>query len=200
MHECDTIAEIGRLLLSYNGDEAGRVVGEQLPLEQLQTGGRRFNVGQALRIFRRDRYTDRYSGERLVFPGMLRLLHHVMPERIPFHPNWRYDKTHPIFWRRMPTLDHVVPMARGGTNDDGNLVTTSMLSNAAKANWTLEELRWTLRPVSGDDGWDGLEGIFLDLMRQRPELEQVPYLRRWRRAASVTCQGEDSSSMASKPG
>jgi hypothetical protein len=36
---------------------------------------------------------------------------------------------------------------------------------------------------AGDDGWDGLEGVFLDLMRQRPELERVPYLHRWRRAA-----------------
>jgi hypothetical protein len=69
--------------------------------------------------------------------------------------------THPAYWELFPTLDHVVPIARGGWDDEANLVSTSTLHNSAKANWTLEELGWSLHPPGALSQWDGLLAWFL---------------------------------------
>ncbi|MFZ1427770.1 MAG: hypothetical protein WAS21_13460 [Geminicoccaceae bacterium] len=48
-------------------------------------------------MFTRDGFVDRYSGERLVFPGTLRLLAKLLPNEFPFHSNWRTDACHFAF-------------------------------------------------------------------------------------------------------
>jgi len=61
-----------------------------------------------------DGFIDRYSGQRLVFPGALRLLSHLLPAQFPFHTNWKTDSCHLAFYELFPTIDHVVPISRGG--------------------------------------------------------------------------------------
>ena len=78
-----------------------------------------------------------------MFPGIMRLLSFYMPAEFPFHPNWKMTDTHIAYWELVPTVDHIIPISRGGLDRDSNLVTTSMMRNAAKANWTLEELGWS---------------------------------------------------------
>ena len=56
-----------------------------------------------------------------------------------------------MYWALYPTLDHVLPIARGGTDTPDNWVLTSQQMNSAKAHWTLEELRWTLLPPGSMD-------------------------------------------------
>ena len=94
-------------------------------------------------------------GKRLVFPGTLRLLSHLLPEEIPYHPNWKYSECHSLYWHLYPTVDHVVPIARGGLDTTGNLVCTSMLRNGAKSHSTLEELGLASSPagLAGCLGW-----------------------------------------------
>ena len=136
-------------------------------------------------VFRRDAFTDRYSGDPLVFPGALRALSILMPTQFPYHPNWRQAATHPAYWLLYPTLDHVVPLARGGLDTDHNVVTTSMLRNAQKANWLLEELGWgtSLAPRLTD--WDGLLPWFMRTFELKEELRRSPALRGWCRAAEA---------------
>jgi hypothetical protein len=117
---------------------------------------RKFSEAQALRVFVRDGFVDRYSGGFLVFPPVLRVLTALLPEEFPFHRNWKMEETHQAYWELFPTLDHVVPVARGGRNDEVNLVSTSMLRNSAKANSTLEELGWSLHPSGDMRRWDGM--------------------------------------------
>ena len=93
------------------------------------------------RVFARDGFVDRYSGDKLVFPGtLLRLLSALMPDEFPAHPNWKMSASHVMYWELCPTIDHLVPVARGGADNESNYVTISMLRNSAKAHWTLEEL------------------------------------------------------------
>ena len=73
-------------------------------------------------------------------------------------------------------------MANGGTNDVGNLVTTSQLQNSTKANWTLDELGWVLHPPGDLAVWDGLTGAFLRLVEVQPTLLNDNYIRAWHRA------------------
>ncbi len=140
---------------------------------------RRYTESESLRVFRRDGFVDRYSGQRLVFPGVLRLLSRLLPQEFPFHPNWKMSQTHPAYWELFPTIDHLVPVSRGGSDSQENWVTTSMLRNAAKANWTLEELGWSLRPAGSLTEWDGLTSLFVDFVQSDNSFLKDAYLRRW---------------------
>jgi hypothetical protein len=94
-----------------------------------------------------------------------------------------WSGAHPAFWELYPTVDHVIPIARGGADDETNIVTTSMLSNGAKGNWLLGELGWPTQRASVVDGWDGMLGWFLSQWDANEALHGNPYLRRWHRAA-----------------
>jgi HNH endonuclease len=134
-------------------------------------------------IFIRDGFLDRYSGAKLVFPGALRLLSKLMPEDFPAHPNWKMTESHIVYWELFPTVDHVVPVARGGTDDESNWVTTSMLKNSAKSNWTLNELGWVLLPPGNYTAWDGLLGWFIRYVAKDVRSLDDLYVRRWHKAA-----------------
>lgn len=98
------------------------------------------------------------------------------------------DSTHPAFWELFPTIDHVVPVARGGIDIQENWVTTSQLRNSAKANWTLEELSWKLFPPGNLDEWDGLTRWFVNFIERHNDLRGNNYLRTWLQAATVCLQ------------
>jgi hypothetical protein len=153
------------------------------PFLPLTREGRRYTESQSVRVFTTDGFIDRYSGKRLVFPGVLRLLSQLLPLEFPFHPNWKMSETHPAYWELFPTIDHVVPITRGGVDSEANWVTTSMLMNGAKANWTLTELGWSLHAPGSLAEWDGLMGWFLKFIDSKKTVLEDAYLRRWHRAA-----------------
>lgn len=164
-------------------DEASGILREQYPFLPILSAGRRYSVSQLMRLHWRDGFVDRYTGSRLVFPGTLRLLSKLLPAEFPFDSHWKTDKCHIAYWELFPTLDHVVPISRGGMDDSSNWVTTSMGRNAAKANFTLEGLEWTLRPAGNNREWDGLTSWFLDWARKDSTVLSDPYLLRWHKAA-----------------
>ena len=74
-----------------------------------------------------------------------------------------------MYWELFPTVDHIVPIARGGIDEESNWVTTSMLRNSMKSNWTLEELDWSLLPTGDLQEWDGLTNLFVLLIDNFPQ-------------------------------
>ncbi|MFF0818704.1 HNH endonuclease [Rhodococcus sp. NPDC003318] len=71
------------------------------------------------------------------------------------------SQTHFAYWELFPTIDHIVPVTRGGADDESNWVTTSMLRNSAKAHWTLDELGGDFsQPVLRRDGTDSPNGSY----------------------------------------
>lgn len=138
-------------------------------------------------MFVRDGFIDRYTGTRVVFPPVFRLLSLVMPHDFPCHPAWKTDLTHPAYWELGATIDHLVPVTRGGSDDESNWMTASMASNSAKMNWTLEELGWQLHPPGSREKWDGLLGWFLEYVAKRPDLVMKGRMRDWHRAARAAC-------------
>ena len=153
---------------------------------------RKFTETQALRVFVRDGFIDRYSGNRLLFPPVLRLLSVMLPDVLPFHRNWKMNKTHPAYWELFPTLDHIVPVTRGGPDHEDNLVSTSMLRNSAKANWTLEELGWSIHPPGDMNQWDGMLAWCMEFVEKDREIIKDKYTGRWYRAA-LTSSGRPMS-------
>ena len=146
---------------------------------------RKYGEKESTRVFVRDGFLDRYTGERLIFLPVLRVLSIVLPDEFPYHPNWKTVVTHPAFWEVGATIDHVVPVTRGGADGESNWVTTSMARNSAKMNWTLEELGWTLHPPGNFGEWDGLLHWFLEYTASHAYLMGNPLVRRWHRAATL---------------
>ena len=147
---------------------------------------RRYTPYQSCQVFVRDGFIDRYAGTRLVFPGALRILSIELAEEFPFHPNWKMSESHIVYWELFPTIDHLVPISRDGADAEQNWVTTSMLWNTAKSNWTLEELGWELKPKGDIKNWDGLTGWFLKYVDENRRFLDVPYIGNWYRAISRT--------------
>lgn len=179
-------AEIIRSLCEAIANNDDAIIANDLkryPFVDLSNTGRHYNEMLATRIFVRDGYIDRYSGERLVNPAVLRILSKLFPREFPFHPNWKMAKTHPAYWELFPTVDHVVPVARGGSDNEENWVTTSMLRNSGKSNWTIEELGWKLLPPGDFSRWDGLTGWLFQYIERHSLENQDRYVVQWFKAA-----------------
>ena len=135
----EAIARICDAISGGSLDDAAALARGELPFEAFGRVRRKCTPTQAVSVFRRDGFIDRYSGQRLVFPGTLRLLSYLLPQEIPYHPHGKTTECHMVFWHLFPTVDHVHPVARGGEDRPSNWVCTSMTRNAAKSLWTLEE-------------------------------------------------------------
>ena len=184
MDRSQIIAEVCRTV-EHHRDTARQLLRDNYPFVTSARSKRIYTPMECMRAFVRDGFIDRYSGTRLVFPGTLRVLSLLMPEEFPFHPNWKMDATHPAFWELFPTIDHVVPVVRGGADTEENWVTTSQLRNSAKANWTPEELSWKLVPSGNINEWDGLSEWFVNFIEEHEDLLGNNYLRTWLRAAKA---------------
>ena len=181
-NKAHVLSEVCSSLASGKFDDASHILREQYPFAKAGNAGRKWTSLQALRVFVRDGFTDRYSGCPLVFPGTLRIISSHLPTDFPFHPNWKTDQCHFAYWELVPTIDHLVPVSRGGEDDETNWVTTSMVKNAAKANFTLEEIGWKLYPREAGDSWDGLTSWFSEQITKYPDLLKNPYIQNWDRA------------------
>jgi 5-methylcytosine-specific restriction endonuclease McrA len=115
-------------------------------------------LGTTFEIFRRDSWTCRYCGGKTIPIAVLRLLSSLYPEEFPHHPNWKAGQVHPAYLLISTSLDHLQPGARGGGwNDPDNLVTSCWPCNTGKADFTLDELGWTLLSVADvRSDWSGL--------------------------------------------
>jgi hypothetical protein len=179
----DIIASACSLITQGDSDAARRSLLHDYPCASASTARNSWSLRRLVAVFVRDGFTDRYSGTRLIFPGTLRALSLLINDAFPYHRNWKQNATHPAFWELYPTIDHVVPVARGGADDESNVVTTSMLRNSAKSNWLLDELGWSTQLFAPAVGWDGLLPWFLTSWDERPLLHQDNTLRGWYRAA-----------------
>lgn len=164
-------------------DAAKIIIENEYPHRPLMPTSRNYTKYQSTIIFFRDGFIDRYSGSRLIFSPVLQLLSKLMPETFPFHKNWKISECHMAYWQLFPTIDHLVPVARGGKDEVGNRVTTSMLRNSAKSNWLVEELGWTLYPPGRLKEWDGLINWFLEYSEHHPEVLIPSYINLWHKTA-----------------
>ncbi|MGV9714270.1 HNH endonuclease [Gordonia sp. NPDC003424] len=176
------LAHVCAELNSDEFDNARHILRSDYPFEAEPAASHRYTARESLRVFYRDGFIDRYFGVRLVNPGVLRALSVIFPADFPVHPTLDMAETHNAFWELSPSIDHILPVTRGGADDESNWVCTSMLRNSAKAHWTLAELGWTLVPRGDHHDWDGLSGWFVDYVPMHPHLLTNNYVARWYRA------------------
>jgi hypothetical protein len=138
----EILTQVCSLLASGNARGAATTLQDGYPFQPIQAVERKYGAIQATQIFARDGFIDRYSGKRLIFPGTLRLISCCLPNEFPFHPNWKMTDTHPAYWELAPTVDHIVPIARGGADDEDDP----------------HQLRNTEEPIDTDDLAKGSNG------------------------------------------
>lgn len=180
------IASIVSLLLDDKEASAKEIINQEYPHTQVEIDKRTYTMAQKMNQFLCDGFIDRYSGQKLLNPGILKIISHYFPDDFPYHPHWKMTETHIAYWELTPTIDHIYPIAKGGEDDESNWVTTSMKNNSIKSNYTLDELQWKLYPRGETSEWDGLTSVFLKLVEKDGELLKDHYIRSWYNV-SKTC-------------
>lgn len=160
-------------------DLADFILHQELPFEPRPRFHRSYSVRKKMELFIRDGFIDRYSGQRLVNPGFLKVISNLYPNDFPYHPHGLMTKGHIAYWRDFPTVDHIVPISLGGDNSIDNLVTTSMLHNTSKFNRTLQEVGWTLHAPGNLMDWDGMSSAFIETIGKNPNLLEDRYILTW---------------------
>ncbi|SEA77648.1 hypothetical protein SAMN04515656_12923 [Eubacterium aggregans] len=173
------IEDIARSLINNNKQEAIDWIEQEYPFKRIKKSRRTYSDEQMCEVFMRDGFIDRYSGDRLVNIGMLKTISVFFSEEFPYQSHWKMTETHPAFWELAPTLDHVDPIAMGGLDEPSNWVTTSMMHNMVKSQWTLEQLNWQLHEPGDLLEWDGLTGYFLKIVVENEELLEDGLIKKW---------------------
>ena len=124
---------------------------------ELRTKARMPTKAEKERVHRRDGYNCRFCG----IPVIRRETRERMRTAYPNAVNWgsKEVEQHAAFQAMWAQYDHLLPHARGGTNDLENLVLTCAPCNFGRAGYTLAEVgvsdpNATL-PIAST--WDGLE-------------------------------------------
>lgn len=160
-----------------------KIIREDYPFIPVVPDKRNYTANEKMKIFVRDGFIDRYTGDKLINPGVLKIISVFCPDEFPYHPHGKMTEGHIAYWELFPTIDHVIPIARGGKDNSENWVTTSMLHNQVKNNWTLEQLKWTLHEPGNLKNWDGLTAQLLEFVSQNPNLLDDSYISSWYRAS-----------------
>jgi len=189
MDKSDAIKKACSFISKGKLDIAGHVIDEDYPFIPLTKGKRSYTPREMTKVFMRDGFIDRYRGTKLIYPPALRLLSIYLPEKFPYHKNGKMSEGHIAFWELFPTIDHLVPVARGGKDEESNWVCCSMLTNSIKSNWTLEELEWELKPKGDFKDWDGLIHWFIQQVNRDEKQLEISYIKKWHKAA-LDCAGD----------
>ncbi len=125
--------------------------------KELRTKERMPTLAEKSRVHQRDGYHCRFCGMPVIRSQTRKLIHEAYPHAVIWGD--KELQQHAAFQAMWAQYDHIVPHARGGTNDLENLVLTCAPCNFGRAGYTLQEVAVSdprIRlPVQSQ--WDGLE-------------------------------------------
>lgn len=173
------ICDITTLLLKNKKTEAKNIISQKYPHTYYEIEKRTYTITQKMHQFIKDGFIDRYTGKKLLNPGILKIISHYFPNEFPYHPHWKMTETHIAYWELVPTIDHIYPIAKGGEDNEDNWVTTSMKNNSIKSNYTIDEIHWELHQKGNISDWNGLTALFLQLVENDKGLLKDPYIKSW---------------------
>lgn len=115
------------------------------------------HASQIAQLIQRDGHHCRFCGLPVVRAEVRRKIVKAYPDVVRWEKG--NQNQHAAFQALWAQYDHVVPFARGGTNELGNLVVTCAACNYGKMSYAVEELGLfdprLYPPVQSS--WDGLE-------------------------------------------
>lgn len=112
------------------------------------------------RLIGRDGYHCRLCGIPVIREEVRKRLHALYPDVLPWAAgNINQHAAFQVLWLQ---YDHLVPHARGGSNDLDNMLIACAACNFGRMQYTLEEVGFA--PISSikrtHSAWDGLERVF----------------------------------------
>ena len=146
MDKSKILENISNLLLENRIEEAKATIQNEYPHKHIELEKRSYTIKEKMEQFLRDGFIDRYTGKKLVNPGILKVITYYFPEEFPYDPHWKMTRTHIAYWDLIPTIDHIFPIAQGGVDTPSTWATTSMKNNSIKSNYSLDEINWELHP------------------------------------------------------
>ena len=173
------ISNVATMLLKNDKIKAKEILCKKYPHEYFEIEKRSYTMAQKMKQFINDGFIDRYTGNKLLNPGILKVLSIYFPDEFPFQSHWKMTETHIAYWELVPTIDHIYPIAKGGQDDEKNWVTTSMKNNSIKSNYTIDEIHWSLYPKGKINDWDGLTKVFIELIEKDTNLLNDTYIKNW---------------------
>lgn len=127
-----------------------------LPKEQ-RVQQRSLTAQECRTIHARDGYYCRFCGIPVIRSEVRNRFRRAYPDAVPWGST--NDCQHAAFQAMWAQYDHLLPHARGGTNDILNVVLTCAACNYGRMSYTLEEVG-LIDPRTRDlrqGSWDGLE-------------------------------------------
>ena len=173
----ETLIQAASYLHKGEKEYAKKTIQQQYPFVPIQKRKRRYSVKEMMRQFFQDGFIDRYSGTRLINPGLLRVMSVNMADVFPYHPHWKVEECHIAYWEYQPTIDHIFPVSLGGEDEPSNWATTSMAHNLAKGSFTLDQMGWSLKEKGDIQEWDGGSKLFIQLVECDPSLVSVSQIK-----------------------
>lgn len=192
--QIDALFEAAKLLANDEIKEAEKIIKEKypfIPIKHENGKNRKATKKQLMEQFFRDGFIDRYSGKKLINPGMLLTMSVKMPKEFPYQSNWKTDECHIAYWNYYPTLDHIYPISLGGKDTPENWASTSMVYNSFKSNFTLEQIGWTLKNKGNIKDWDGLSNFFIKIVEKDESLIKNKVIKSWYTITKETMQKFD---------
>ena len=106
----ETIRSVFKALIKGDQSSAKTIAHQEYPFISFEPAKRSYTELQSTHVFIRDGFVDRYSGQRLVFPGALRLLSIILPVEFPAHPNWKMCSSPILSWELFPSFYPIFPV------------------------------------------------------------------------------------------
>lgn len=184
--KCTVISDIATMLLENDKATAKNIICQEYPHSYYEIEKRSYTMTQKMNQFISDGFIDRYTGKKLLNPGILKVISYYFPDDFPYQSHWKMTDTHVAYWELLPTIDHIYPIAKGGKDDEKNWVTTSMKNNSIKSNYTIDEIQWRLYPKGNISDWDGLTSVLFELVNNDTELLKDTYIRNWYKVSKST--------------
>ena len=91
MDKITTIKQSAKSILTGNIESAKNLINKVYPFKKLKPEGRSYTDKEKYEQFVRDGFIDRYSGEKLVNPGLLKVLSFYMPDTFPYQSHWKME-------------------------------------------------------------------------------------------------------------
>ena len=163
-------------------DVAKKIIETDFPFSHyLKDEGKAPNYTYQFKIFQRDGFIDRFTGQKVFLPPVLTILSMKLPDVFPNHPNWKYDETHQGHEMFYACVKKIIP---NHPADESNLATTSYKNFRYKSNATLEDLGWKLYSLEeiADIRWDGMTDFFVKYVEKHSDLLDTPLIANWYKA------------------
>jgi len=191
MESINIIENVCELILDKNIKKAKEIINNGYKHNYYEYDTRSMSNYEKLKIYLDDGFIDRYTGKKLIFPNVLRIMSMELGDLFPFQKNWKMSDCHIVFWEYSPTYDHIIPIARGGKDVSENIVTTSMIMNSAKSNYLMEEIGFKLFEKGNLKNWNGLLSWYLQYIEKNGNILNDKYILNWHKSL-MKCINDDN--------